>query len=82
MKRSRPPRPAVWEPPGRLGMSLERTSAHGAIETPPAVISPRPGDGRDQGLHSLPEEAQPGTVPRPPPRYPRASQPRLAPGEY
>ena len=47
------------------------------METPPTVISPVPGTARS-GTPLSPEEAQPGTVPRPPPRYPQASQ--LAPG--
>ena len=68
MKRSRPPRPAlnrnaVWELPDRLGMSYRRA---GAMETPPTVHLP-PSRGRPDH-HSLPEEAQPGTGPRPPPQ--------------
>ena len=61
------------------GHVLERT---GAPELWKRRRPPSPPSRRrpDQGLHSLPEEAQPGTVPGPPPRYPRASQPRLGPG--
>ena len=49
MKRSGPPRPrvklnpdAVWELLDRLGMSWNKRRA-GAMETPPAAITPVPG---------------------------------------
>ena len=79
MKRSRPPRPGVREPPGRPGMSQNGPARRSYGNAAGRHLPPSRGRP-DQGLHSLPEEAQPGTVPRPPPRYPRASQPRLGPG--
>ena len=58
---------------------LERTGARELWKRrrPPSP----PSRGRpDQGLHSLPEEVQTGTGPRPQPRTPRAALPRLPRG--
>ena len=46
MKRSRPPRPAVWDLPGTGRACTGTNRRAGAMETPPTVISPRPGDGQ------------------------------------
>ena len=67
-------RDAVWELPGRLGMSWNEP-AHRSYGNAADRHLP-PSRGRpNQGFHSLPEEVQPGTGPRPQPRTPRASLP-------
>ena len=69
MKRSHPPRPraklnrnAVWELPDRLGMSWNEPARRSYGNAADRHLPPSRGRP-DQGLHSLPEEAQPGTVP-------------------
>ena len=64
----RPPRPAVWELPGRLGMSWNGPARRSYGNAADRHLPPSRGRP-NQGFHSLPEEVQPGTVPRPPPRY-------------
>ena len=81
MKRSRPPRPAVWELLDRLGMSQNEPARRSYGNAADRHLPPSRGRP-NQGLHSLPEEAQPGTVPGHLRDTPRASQPRLRPGEY
>ena len=45
MKRSRPPRPAVWELPGRLGMSWNGPARRSYGNAADRHL-PRPGDGQ------------------------------------
>ena len=79
MKRSRPPRPAVWELPDRLGMYWNEPARRSYGNAADRHLPPSRGRP-DQGLHSLPEEAQPGTVPMPPPRQPPGLPAPASPG--
>ena len=81
MKRSRPPRPAVWDLPDRLGMSWNGP-AHGSYGKAADRHLPRPGDGRIRGITLSLRRPNPGRSHGHRRDTPRASQPRLGPGEY
>ena len=66
---------------GPAGQVLERTSAP-ELWKRRQHPSPPPRGRPDQGHHSPPEAAQPGTGPGHRRDNPRASQPRLGPGKY
>ena len=79
MKRSRPPRPAVWELPGRLGMSWNGP-AHGSYGNAADRHLPPSRDGRIRDSTLSLRRSNPGRSHGHRRDTPRASQ--LAPGEY
>ena len=87
MKRSRPPRPgvklnrnAVWELPGRPGMSQNEPARRSYGNAAGRHLPPSRGRP-DQGLHSPLRRPNPGRSQGHRRDNPRAS-PQLAPGEY